>query len=269
MKTVTGNASVWLLLALAWTSVARADEATELARKLQNPVANLISVPFQYNANFRYGPENDTQSVLNIQPVWPLRLNTDWNLITRTILPLLSQPGFGASASRSYGLGDVQFSAFLSPAAPRGVIWGVGAIAQLDTASHDRTGQGRWGFGPTAVVLKMEREWVYGALINNVFDAGGRDGREDINQLLLQPFINYNFPAHPGRYLSFSPVVTADWKASSGEEWTVPVGLGIGQVLKLGRLPVNLQAAYYYNIVTPDFGADYQVRLQFTMMFPK
>ena len=174
------------------------EDTTALAKKLQNPVANLISVPFQYNGNFNYGPENDTQSILNIQPVWPFHMSPDWNLITRTIVPLLSQPGCCGHAERTYGLGDIQFSAFLSPAAPGGLIWGVGAIAQLKTASDDRTGQGRWGLGPTAVVLKMEKEWVYGALINNVFDVGGDGDREEINQMLIQPFVNYNFPTHPG-----------------------------------------------------------------------
>jgi hypothetical protein len=262
------------MLLAGWAGIGQAaDEAdvTKLAKELQNPVANLISVPFQFNFNYDYGPEDDTQGILNIQPVIPISVSDDLNLITRTIVPVLSQPGFGpGDASRTYGLGDIQLSGFLSPAKPGEFIWGVGAITQLKTASHDNTGQGRWGLGPTAVALKMTKEWVFGGLINNVFDVGGDGDREKINQMLFQPFINYNFPTHPGRYLSFSPVVTADWKADSGDKWTVPVGLGLGQVFKLGgKLPVNVQAAYYYNVVTPDDGPDYQIRLQWTFMFPK
>jgi len=257
-----------------WAATAQAAgnlNLTELAKDLQNPLADLISVPFQYNLNYNYGPDNDTQGILNIQPVIPIHLSSDWNLVTRTIVPFLSQPGFGPDAGRSYGMGDIQLSGFLSPSkAANGWVWGAGAITQLKTASHDDTGQGRWGLGPTAVALHISKEWVYGALINNVFDMGGDSDREEINQMLLQPFVNYNFPTHPGRYLSFSPVITANWKATdSSDTWTVPLGLGIGQVLPIGDLPVNLRLAYYYNVVTPDDGPDYQVQLQFVLLFPK
>jgi hypothetical protein len=110
-----------------------------------------------------------------------------------------------------------------------------------------------------------------GALANNVFGLGSPDdpGDEDLNAFLLQPFINYNFPNHPGRYLTFSPIITANWKADSGDQWTVPLGLGIGQIVKAGKLPINLQAGYYYNVVSPDFGPDYQIRLQVQLAFPK
>lgn len=269
MKACT-NLVLGLVLAAGGTAaVAAGDDATELAKKLQNPVADLISVPFQLNMNYDYGPENDTQSVLNIQPVVPVSLNAEWNLITRTIVPLVSQPGVPGDPGRSYGLGDIQPSVFLSPAKPGKFIWGAGAIAQFDSASHEETGQGRWGLGPALVGLYMSKEWVVGALANNVFDVGGDGDRERINQMLVQPFVNYNFPTHPGRYLTFSPIVTANWKAETGNKWTIPLGLGIGQIIKVGRLPLNLQASYYNNIETPDFGPDYQVRLQIAALFPK
>lgn len=262
-----------LCLFLGHTNTGHAQEsdATKLAKQLQNPVADLISVPFQYNANYNYGPENDYQGILNIQPVIPVTLNADWNLITRTIVPLLSQPGWGADASRKYGLGDIQLSGFLSPRKVGEFIWGAGAIVQAPTASDDRLGTDQWGLGPTAVVLKMGKEWVYGALANNVFGLGSPDpGEQDLNVFLLQPFVNYNFPDHPGRYLTFSPIITANWEADSDNKWIVPLGLGIGQVLKLDKLPVNLQASYYYNVVSPDdFGPDYQIRLQVALLFPK
>jgi len=246
-------------------------DLTKLAKDLQNPLADLISVPFQYNWNYNYGPNDDTQGILNVEPVIPIHLNSDWNLVTRTIVPFLSQPGFGPDAGRSYGMGDTQLSGFLSPNKnANGFVWGAGAITQLKTASHDDTGQGRWGLGPTAVALHISKEWVYGALINNVFDIGGDSNREKINQLLLQPFVNYNFPTHPGRYLSFSPIITANWKAKdTSNTWTVPLGLGIGQVLPIGHLPVNLRLACYYNVVRPDNASNFQVQLQFVMLFPE
>jgi len=119
------------------------------------------------------------------------------------------------------------------------------------------------------VALHLGKTWVYGALINNVWSVSTDDGRRDVNQMLLQPFVNYNFPDAPGRYLSLSPVITADWEADSDQRWTVPLGLGIGQILKIGAQPVNLQAAAYYNVERPDIAARWQMRLQMQLLFPK
>jgi hypothetical protein len=258
-----------LACVLACAFPALAQDNQELARAAQNPIASLISVPFQNNSNFSFGPEEGTQNVLNIQPVLPFKLNDEWNLITRTIIPVISQPAMMPGQGRRNGLGDIQLSAFFSPsAAPaNGWIWGVGAIAQLDTASSDRLGAGAWGLGPTAVALKSFGPWLVGTLVNNVWSVSADRG--DVNQMLIQPFINYNFPDKPGRYLTFAPIITANWEADSGDRWTVPLGLGIGQVTRLGKQPVNMQASAYYNIVTPDFGAEWQLRLQLQLMFPK
>jgi hypothetical protein len=142
-------------------------------------------------------------------------------------------------------------------------------IVQLDTATDDRLGQGVWGLGPTAVALRIDGPWLYGALINNVWSVSEDAGRAGVNQMLVQPFINYNFPDHPGRYLSFSPIITADWKAESGQRWTVPLGLAIGQILKPGGQPLNFQAGAYYNVERPDAGPRWQIRLVVSLMFPK
>jgi hypothetical protein len=257
-------------LSLIAPAAAQEHEATNLAKAAQNPIANMISVPFQYNMNFDTGPLDKTQHLLNIQPVYPVKLDADWNLITRTIVPVLSQPAFTTAQEREFGIGDIQFSAFFSPNEPaNGWVWGVGAIAQLDTATDDRLGQGVWGLGPTAVALHLGKTWVYGALINNVWSVAEDDGRPAVNQMLVQPFVNYNFPDAPGRYLSFSPIITADWKAESGQQWTVPLGLSIGQIFKVGQQPLNAQAGYYYNVERPDDGSRYQVRLQLQFLFPK
>jgi hypothetical protein len=168
--------------------------AEQLAKLAQNPIANLISVPFQNNINFNYGPRDGTQNILNIQPVIPFSLGKDWNLITRTILPIVTQPAFTANESTTTGLGDLQLSGFLSPASAEGVIWGAGAIMQAPTHGSDRLGNDRWGLGPTFVALRLEKgsPWVYGALVNNVWSVGGGSAPK-YNNFLLQPFLNYNF----------------------------------------------------------------------------
>ena len=259
-----------LAMLFAAPAAAQEGDATSLAKGAQNPIADMISVPLQYIINFDTGPLDGTQHILNIQPVYPVKLNAEWNVITRTIVPVISQPAFAAGQDREFGLGDIQFSAFLSPTAPvGGWILGMGAIAQLNTATDDRLGQGAWGLGPTAVALKIAGSWVFGALINNVWSVSEDDGRRGVNQMLLQPFVNYNFPDAPGRYLSFSPIVTADWKADSGQQWTVPLGLSIGQIAKIGGQPLNLQAGAYYNVQHPDDGARWQIRFLVAFLFPK
>ena len=259
-------------MALASTATqAVAQSNADLAKQAQNPIANLISLPFQNNTNFNFGPLEKTQNILNIQPVLPLELTDDWNLITRTIVPVISQPALIPEQDREFGIGDVQFSAFFSPKKPAagGWIWGAGAIAQLDTASDDRLGQGKWGLGPTVVALKNDGPWLYGALVNNIWSVGGDNDRPDVNNMLIQPFVNYNFPKHPGRYLTTSPIITANWEADSDDRWVVPLGLGIGQIMKIGDQPINLQASAYYNVEKPENGADWQLRLQVQFLFPK
>ncbi len=200
--------------------------AEELAKAAQNPVANLVSLPFQNNINFKVGPKEQTQNVLNIQPVVPFVLNADWNLITRTVVPVISQPDFGVSGGGHSGVGDIQLSTFFSPSRPTssGWIWGVGAIALLPTADSKVLGQGKWGLGPTAVAVRLEKgsPWGYGLLINNVWSFGGDDARPDVNQMLIQPFVNYNVSGHPGFYIGSSPMITADWKSNGRNAWTVP-----------------------------------------------
>jgi len=245
--------------------------AEELAKIAQNPVGAMISVPLQNNTNFNVGPLSGTQNILNIQPVIPVTLNPNWNLITRTIVPLVWQPEFAPGQGSSFGLGDIQLSAMVSPStpAPGGWIWGVGAIAQLPTNTGDELGNGNWGLGPQAVVLRIEQgsPWVYGLLVNNVWSLSSDKHGGTYSNFLLQPFVNYNFPG--GFYVNTVPIITASWKADSGQQWTVPLGLGIGKIFHLGKLPMNTQLGGYYNVVHPDDGANWQLRLQVQFMFPK
>jgi hypothetical protein len=242
--------------------------AEELAKMTQNPVANLISVPFQNNTNFNVGPQKGTQNILNIQPVIPITVNEDWNVITRTILPVISQPPSTSFDDRVFGLGDLQLSAFVSPANSEGLIWGVGAIAQAPTNTNAVLGNERWGLGPTAVILRLEKgsPWVYGFLVNNVWSVSSSGSSPSYSNFLLQPFLNYNFPG--GMYLTSAPIVTANWQAS-GDKWTVPLGGGVGHIFHLGRLPVNTQLSAYYNVARTDDGASWQLRFQVQLLFPK
>ena len=249
------------------------DDATKeaLAKASQNPVADMISLPLQDNLNFGVGPADQKQNVLNIQPVYPIELNSDWNLVTRTILPVISQPSFGTPNGTTNGIGDIQFSEFLSPSNSQGWIWGVGTILQAPTATDEVLGQGKWGIGPTAVVLHLEKgsPWVYGALVNNVSSFAGSGNRQAVNQMLIQPILNYNFPSHPGLALSFAPIITANWEATGSNQWLVPLGLGVSQILFIGNQAVSVQVAGYSNVVRPEYAAAWTARLQFSFLFPK
>jgi hypothetical protein len=274
MGTRDFRVATFLLASWAWASAHAELSPEDLAKIAQNPVGNLISVPIQENAYFNVGPLDGTQNVVNIQPVIPFSVNDDWNIITRTILPIISQPAFAPGQGGVSGIGDVQVSAFLSPAKPGAWIWGVGAITQLPTHTNDRLGNNNVGLGPTFVVLHLEHgsPWVYGVLANNVWSVGSsgnpfnQDGPKYSNGL-VQPFLNYNFEG--GAYLTTSPIITVNWEAPGSQQWTVPMGGGVGKLFKIGRLPVNTQIALYYNVVRPDFANNWQLRAQVQFMFPK
>ena len=189
----------------------------ELARAAQNPIASLISVPLQSNNDFDWGPEGEWFSVNNIQPVIPFELNDNWNLVTRTILPIISQPGVSPEQGRKNGIGDALFTAFFVPKDSGTWIWGVGPAIQLPTASNDRLGADEWGAGVSFVALTMPGKWVVGGLVSNVWGISTDPGNE-INLFTLQPFINYNFER--GWYLTTSPIISHNAEASSGQRCT-------------------------------------------------
>jgi hypothetical protein len=244
-----------------------AEETGDLAAAAQNPIADLISLPFQNNMTFGWGPEDDIQNVLNIQPVWPFNLGEDWNLITRTILPVVSQPHLDDGGS-TFGLGDTTFTGWFSPADSGGFVWGVGPVLLLPTATDDRLGTDQWGGGASVVALVMSGPWVAGGLVNNVWGFGGGDeDQSDLNQFLAQPFVNYNLDG--GWYLVTAPIITGNWEASSDDRWTVPLGGGAGRVLRIGKQPVNINTQVYYNVEKPDWVGDWSWRLQIQLLFPK
>jgi hypothetical protein len=260
-------------------SLARGQDETELAKKTQNPVADLISVPLQNNWNFGAGLAHDkTIYVLNIQPVIPINVTDAWNVITRVIMPVINQPALFPGSNGATGLGDFNPTFFLSPAKPGELIWGVGPTFTLPTATDRDLGSGKWSMGPAGVALTMQGHWVFGALLNNQWSVAGW-GEKSVNAMVLQPFVNYNLP--DGWYLNTAPILTADWKADrGGDVWTVPIGGGVGKLVRLGqllpleshpiaKLPINLQLGAYGNVARPEFGPKWQLRFQMQFLFPK
>ncbi len=255
---------VFLALLLGTVAITVAEESnTELAKKVQNPVADLISIPLQDNIGFGYGPKNDVQNVLNIEPVIPVSLDKEWNLITRTILPIIAQPWPEAQ----FGLGDLNATAFLSPAAEGKLVWGVGPVLQFPTATDRLLGSGKWCAGASAVSVLKEGHWVVGALLNNIWSFAGDGDRRSVNQMLFQPFINYNFP--DGWYLNSAPIITGNWMARGEDVWTVPLGGGFGKVFRIGKLPFNGQIGAYANVAKPAVGPDWTLRVQLSLLLPK
>lgn len=234
------------------------EEAAALAKASQNPLAKMISLPFQNNTT--YGIDGQAQNVLNIQPVYPIGLGKV-NMINRLIAPIITQP-LGGDQNKT-GLGDLSLTTWFSPTEVGLVSWGIGPVWQLPTASSDHLGSGEFGIGPSAVALMMVKKWVAGFVINNVWTFG--DVAE--NKFLFQYFVNYNMAK--GSYLVSAPIMTANWNAPDGEQWIVPFGGGFGKVFKVGKMPVNFNAQVYYNAVHPTGWGEWQSRFQLQFMFPK
>jgi len=245
--------------------LAQEHDADALAKQLSNPVAALISVPFQFNYDSGYDNGGE-KWLLNIQPVIPIDLSEKWNLISRTIVPVVEQTNVVNDDSQS-GLGDTVQSFFFSPKKPTASGWiiGVGPAALLPTATDELLGQDQWALGPTAVALKQtESGWTYGALMNQLWSVAGDDDRADVNNLFLQPFLTKGLGK--GRTLSFNLESSYDWERS---QWTVPFNLGFSKVSKLGSQLVSWQGGVRYYLEAPEGGPEWGLRFAFTMLFPK
>ncbi|TFG60770.1 MAG: transporter [Deltaproteobacteria bacterium] len=248
---------------------AHAEENTEeLAKKLANPVAALISVPFQLNYDQDIGPvENGERWTLNIQPVVPIELNKEWNVISRTILPVVWQDDIFPGAGSQSGIGDIVQSVFFSPKAPTagGWIWGAGPVLLLPTGSDDLLTADKWGAGPTAVVLTQFGPWTYGGLFNHIWSFAGNGARADISNTFLQPFMTYTTPA--ALTLGLDMASTYDWK---NEKWSVPINASVSKVTKIGGHLVSVGAGVRYWADSPASGPEgLGFRLVATLLLPK
>jgi hypothetical protein len=268
---IRGFASTCLLsLAIAPLLVAQnapAQSTTDdLAKQLSNPVSSLISLPFQYNADFGYDPEDGIKHTLNVQPVYPASISQDCNLITRVILPIVSQDDvFGTSSQ--FGLSDTVASFFFSPKAPTagGWIYGVGPALLLPTATDDLLGTEKFGAGPTAVALKQtDAGWTYGALVNHIWSVAGDDDRVDVSSTFLQPFLSKQLSG--GRTLSVNTESSYDWKS---EQWTVPINFSYSKVTKIGGQLISFAGGARVYADAPDRGPDWGLRFAATLLFPK
>ena len=243
-----------------------AAKAAELAKKLSNPIASLISVPIQSNWDFGIGPENAQRFTANIQPVIPFSLNQDWNLVARTIVPVVSaQSPFPGGESQS-GLGDVLQSFFFSPKAATsgGWIWGAGPALLYPTATEDSLGADKWAAGPTIVVLKQSHGWTYGLLGNHLWSYAGNADRGDLSATFVQPFVSFTTK----KFMTFglNTESSYDWK---GRQWTVPLNVSVSQLLKVGTQPIQLGLGYKYVAEGSDMAADWGLRFVVTLLFPK
>jgi hypothetical protein len=244
-------------------AAAPAGDDAELSKKLSNPVADLISVPIQFNYNEGFGPDDGGQVLVNIQPVIPFSISENWNLITRTILPVIWQGSTAPGVDDEFGIGDTTQSFFFSP--KRGdLVWGVGPAFLWPTGTPSELSSRKWGVGPTAVVLKQSHGWTFGALANHIWSYAGEEDMPEVNQTFLQPFVSYTWPTATS--ITLNTESTYDW---TDEEWTVPINLMAGQIVRLGRLPVQFQIGGRYYAESPPDGPEWGLRFAIVFLFPK
>jgi hypothetical protein len=266
--TGAGAMTLALLAVLVCAGPAQAESADQLAKQLANPVASLINVPFQLNTDFNIGPENGTKNTLNIQPVIPMSISQDWNLIARIITPLITQNDVRGNSGTQSGLGDINPTLFFSPKAPTssGLIWGAGPVFLLPTATDDRLGGGKWGVGPSIVLLQQtQTHWTVGLLANQVWSVAGNDNRKDISSTFVEPFFTKGLGQ--GRTLSLTSESTYNWET---KKWNVPINLVYGKVTKVGSQMVNLKAGIRYYASTPNnYGPTWGLRFELDLLYPR
>lgn len=261
------------LMAAPEAEKTEAPTADDLRAKAQNPIANLITVPIE--ATFDFGATNGNAIFIQFQPVYPIKTKKIL-FVNRTIIPLIDAPGGipgqpgnpePTSGGYAFGLGDILHSTFLVPAKASKVTWGIGPALGFPTATSDQLGSGKWTVGPTAVILTQPKPWSLGMLVANLWSYAGDSDRDNINQMIIQPFVSYNMDG--GWFLTTSPIITANWNANSSQRWTVPLGGGVGRMFSIGEQPVNAFLQAFYMVEKPDGAPDWQIRFTFQFLFPQ
>jgi Putative MetA-pathway of phenol degradation len=263
-RLITGTA----LLLLTVAGAGAEESAEELAKKLNNPVAAMISLPLQYNYDQEIGPERDgRKSTLNIQPVAPFTINEHWNVISRTILPIIDQHDVSPGSGSQTGIGDITQSLFFSPKKPtsNGLIWGAGPAFLIPTGSEDELSAKKWAIGPTIVLLKQQGTLTYGALANHLWSVAGDDDRNDLSSTFLQPFLSHTTKTAWTYGINLES--SYDWKAG---QWSIPVNLTIGKLRKMGGKPMSFTGGVRYWAESADNGPHgWGARFVVTLLFPK
>ena len=250
---------------LSGRATADDDTSSDLAKKLSNPVSNLISLPLQFNYDCCYGAEDSGRVTLNVQPVIPFRIGGDWNLIVRTILPVIDQGELAPGQGQHFGFGDTVQSFFFSPnPEPGGIIWAVGPVFLWPTATDPALGSGKWGAGPTALILKQQSGWTYGLLANHIWSYGGQSARADISNTSIQPFVGFTWP--DTTTLTLNSETTYAWE---NDQWTVPLNLTVSHIFALGSQRTSFQLGARYYAAAPDDTARWGLRFTVTFLFPE
>jgi hypothetical protein len=271
--------AIFVLAVILFAYPVSADQ--DLAKQSQNPIGNMISLPMQNNTYFDVGPSEEWANSFQFQPVYPVNFGKV-NLINRAIIPINYLAGQEVTVPAReqiqddfvtfdtdsvFGLGNITWQGFISPAKPGKLIWGAGPVLQIPTHTDDRLGTDKWSAGPGLVALAMPGKWVLGCLGYNIWSFAGPSDEDDVNSLLFQYFVNYNLAN--GWYLTSAPVFTANWEADSGQQWTVPLGGGAGRLVKFGKQPVDFKLQAFWYAEKPDNGPDWSLQLQVKLLFPK
>lgn len=263
------------LMLMVFPAFAQDDD--RLMDKARNPLADMISLPIQNEIYFGVGPDDEEVNVTTIQPVYPINLNEEWNLITRTLAPLVYIPGSveglnilpeGISGDTEFGLGDINFTGFFSPSKVGKYIWGIGPSITAPTATDELLGSEKWSAGPSAVILMQTEKWNNGVLVRHLSSFAGKDNRADVNQTLVQPWVAYIL--NEEWYIFTEPIIIANWEEDdSDQRFVAPVGGGIGRLFHIGKQAVDVSLSYYHNVVKPDGGPEDVIRFSAQFLWPK